>query len=87
MAVSITSGEERLLHVSDAALSPLHLQHPGWNARYDVDPVATIATRHQLFDQAAAQETLIFGHHFPPFPALGWVQKQEDGWRWLPLAE
>lgn len=87
MAVSITSGEERLLHVSDAALSPLHLLHPEWNARYDVSPEQTMVTKRRLFDQAAAENTLIFGHHFPPFPALGRVTKEGSGWRWQPWAE
>jgi glyoxylase-like metal-dependent hydrolase (beta-lactamase superfamily II) len=88
MAVAVSSGGERLLHVSDAALSPLHLQHPDWVARYDVDVEAAVATRRRLFEQAAAEETLIFGHHLPPFPALGWVVNREDGdgWLWRPLA-
>jgi glyoxylase-like metal-dependent hydrolase (beta-lactamase superfamily II) len=87
MAVSLASGAERLLHVSDAALSPLHLQHPEWVARYDVDPEAAVASKRRLFDEAAAVETLVFAHHFPPFPALGWVLKDGDGWTWRPLGD
>jgi glyoxylase-like metal-dependent hydrolase (beta-lactamase superfamily II) len=86
MAVAVSSGDEQLLHVSDAALSPLHLQHPAWVARYDVDPEAAVTSKRQLFDRAAADEILIFGHHLPPFPALGWVTKDGDGWLWRPLA-
>jgi glyoxylase-like metal-dependent hydrolase (beta-lactamase superfamily II) len=85
MAVSIASGDQFLLHVSDAALSPLHLLHPEWNAKYDVVPEQTLATKKRLFDWAAAEDTLIFGHHLPPFPALGHVAKEGDGWQWQPL--
>ena len=84
MALAISSGDERLLHVSDAALSPLHLQNPTWIPRYDVDPGQAVETKRRLFDWAAAENTLLFAHHFPPFPALGHVAKQGDGWLWQP---
>jgi glyoxylase-like metal-dependent hydrolase (beta-lactamase superfamily II) len=87
MALAIGSGENRLLHISDVALSPLHLQHPAWTPRYDVDPEQAITTKRRLFDQSAADNTLIFGHHFPPFPALGYVVESEGGWLWCPLAD
>ena len=86
MALAIESGEDRLLHVSDVALSPLHLEHPTWTPLYDVDPEQAVETKRRIFDQAAANKTLIFAHHFPPFPALGYVVKAEEGWLWAPLA-
>lgn len=86
MALAISSGEESLLHVSDAALSPYHLAHPEWTPLYDVDPTQAVETKRRLFDRAAAENSLLFAHHFPPFPALGWVEKQGEGWRWRPLA-
>lgn len=85
MALAITSGDELLLHVSDAALSPVHLQQPGWTAKYDVDPAQALATKRQLFDRAAAEDVLLFAHHFPPFPALGRIDKDGDGWSWRPV--
>jgi len=85
MALAIGSGDDRLLHVSDVALSPLHLEHPAWTPRYDVDPEQAIATKRQIFERAAADNVLVFGHHFPPFPALGHVGKQGDGWLWRPI--
>lgn len=86
MALAINSGEDRLLHVSDAALSPIHLQRPEWTARYDVDPAQAVEAKRRFFDRAATDNTLIFAHHFPPFPALGNVVKDGEGWMWRPLA-
>jgi len=89
MALAIASGEDRLYHMSDVALTPIHLAQPTWVARLDVDPDQAVATKRRLFDQAAAEEALVFAHHFPPFPALGWVEKAEDGdgWLWRPLGD
>jgi glyoxylase-like metal-dependent hydrolase (beta-lactamase superfamily II) len=85
MALAIRSGEQQLLHVSDAALSPLHLLNPAWIAKYDVAPEQAIETKRRLFDRAAEEDSVIFAHHFPPFPALGQVAKEGDAWQWRPL--
>ena len=87
MALAIESGEDRLLHVSDVALSPVHLEHPTWTPLYDVDPEQAIATKREIFDRVAAENLLVFAHHFPPFPALGHVVKDGDRWQWRPVAE
>lgn len=97
IALAIESKGERLLHVSDAALSPLHLEHPDWLPVFDVDPEQAVGSKRRLFDRAARENWLVFAHHFPPFPALGHVIKngtgrgdrlpntEVDGWRWQPL--
>jgi glyoxylase-like metal-dependent hydrolase (beta-lactamase superfamily II) len=85
MALSITSGNERLLHVSDTVLYPWHLDHPQWVPVFDLLPEEAAATKRLLFDGAATAEALVFAHHFPPFPALGHVERSGSGWKWLPL--
>lgn len=84
MALAIESGADRLLHVSDTVLSPLHLENPEWLPVYDVDPARAAESKRRLFDRAALENWLLFAHHFPPFPALGHVEKQDDGWLWHP---
>jgi hypothetical protein len=27
----------------------------------------------------------VVGQHFPPFPSLGYVAKQGEGWQWQPI--
>jgi glyoxylase-like metal-dependent hydrolase (beta-lactamase superfamily II) len=82
MALSIVSGGERLLHVSDTVLYPLHLEYPEWTPVFDMLPEQASASKRHIFDLAAKENALVFSHHFPPFPNLGHVRKQEQGWRW-----
>ena len=86
MALSITSGGEELLHISDVVLFPLHLEHPDWLPVFDLSPVQAAASKQSIFDYAADQRALVFAHHFPPFPNLGYVAKQGSGWQWQPIA-
>jgi glyoxylase-like metal-dependent hydrolase (beta-lactamase superfamily II) len=85
IALSIASDDESLLHVSDAVLYPLHLEHPEWTPVFDIDPEQASASKRRIFDLAAEEEALVFAHHFPPFPNLGHVHKQEQGWLWQPI--
>ncbi len=84
-ALSISSGGERLLHVSDAVLYPLHLEHPDWTPVFDMLPEQASASKRRIFDLASEADALVFAHHFPPFPNLGYVRKQGQGWSWQPL--
>jgi glyoxylase-like metal-dependent hydrolase (beta-lactamase superfamily II) len=85
MALSIVSGGERLLHVSDAVVYPLHLEYPEWTPVFDMLPEQASASKRRIFDLAANENALVFAHHFPPFPNLGYVRKQKQGWRWQPI--
>jgi glyoxylase-like metal-dependent hydrolase (beta-lactamase superfamily II) len=85
LAVSVASDGAYLLHVSDAALHPLHLEYPAWVPVFDIAPHQAIKSKQHIFDHAAEHHALVFAHHFPPFPNLGYVTKQTDGWRWEPL--
>jgi glyoxylase-like metal-dependent hydrolase (beta-lactamase superfamily II) len=85
LALSITSGREQLLHISDVVLYPLHLDHPDWVPVYDMQPEQAAASKQRIFDRAAAERALVFAHHFPPFPNLGHVSKIASGWRWQPV--
>jgi glyoxylase-like metal-dependent hydrolase (beta-lactamase superfamily II) len=85
MALSMASGGERLLHVSDAVLHPLHLEYPEWTPVFDMLPEQASASKRRIFDLAAEENALVFAHHFPPFPNLGDVRKQEQRWQWQPI--
>jgi glyoxylase-like metal-dependent hydrolase (beta-lactamase superfamily II) len=85
LAVEVTSDGERLLHIVDAAGDPvLHLQHPDWFFAPDNWPAQEILTRRALFDRAAQEDLLVLTYHFP-FPGLGHVQQDGDGWTWEPV--
>ena len=87
MVVSVSSGDERLLYVGDAATHRLHLEHPDWHSAYEVLPEEAAASKHRIFDLAAAEQALVIGTHFAPFPSLGYVVKDGDGWQWRPTLQ
>ena len=85
IALSIASDGQQLLHISDVVLYPLHLEYPEWVPVFDIAPEQAASSKQRIFDRAAAEQALVFGHHFPPFPNLGYVHKLETGWQWQPL--
>src|SRR5215213_1404509 len=85
IALSVASDGERLLHISDAVLYPLHLEHPEWTPVFDMLPEQASASKRRIFDLAAEEDALVFAHHLPPFPSVGHVRKGEQGWRWQPI--
>ncbi len=86
LGVAIRSGGSELVYISDAALHPIHLEHPTWHPAFDQDPVAALASRRRLFDRAATTGATVLAMHFPPFPSLGHVAKHGTGWHWEPLS-
>ena len=84
MALSISSGGERLLDFVDAVLHPIHVEQPDWYPAVDLLPQHTVASRHRLLDMAATQAALVKVFHFP-FPGLGHVTRSASGWGWEPL--
>jgi glyoxylase-like metal-dependent hydrolase (beta-lactamase superfamily II) len=87
IALSIASEGERFLHVSDAVLNPLHLEYPQWTPVFDVSPEQAVVSKRRIFDEAAEEDVLVFAHHFPPFPNLGRILDNEEGWLWRPIEE
>jgi len=83
--VQFTSGDQRLYYIGDAVLYPLHLKHPDWLPIYDILPEKAAASKRAIFDRVAAERALVVGQHFPPFPSLGHVVKEGQGWRWQPI--
>jgi glyoxylase-like metal-dependent hydrolase (beta-lactamase superfamily II) len=82
-AVAIGAGSDQLLFTADAALHPIHLEHPDWYPTFDMDPVRAVESKRRLFDRAAADRALVLAFHFPTFPSLGRVaQTGAGGWRW-----
>lgn len=84
--VEAVSGAEHLFYLADAALYPLHLQHPGWLPVDDILPDQAAASKQAIFDRVAEQKALVMAHHFPPFPSLGYVIKETNGWSWKPIS-
>ena len=82
---AIHSGDQSLLVLSDTAQHPaVFARHPDWQAAFDIDGAAAVATRKQIFDRAAADRMLVTGYHFP-FPACGHLIKTASGYEHVPV--
>ena len=82
---AIHSGDQSLMVLGDTAQHPaVFARHPEWQAAFDVDGDAAVATRKRLFDRAAADRMLVTGYHFP-FPACGHLIKTASGYEHVPI--
>jgi glyoxylase-like metal-dependent hydrolase (beta-lactamase superfamily II) len=82
---AVHSGDRSLLVLGDTAQHPaVFARHPDWQAAFDIDGDAAVATRKKLFDRAAADRMLVTGYHFP-FPACGHLVKTASGYEHVPV--
>jgi glyoxylase-like metal-dependent hydrolase (beta-lactamase superfamily II) len=82
---AVHSGDQSLMVLSDTAQHPaVFARHPDWQAAFDIDGDAAVATRKRLFDRAAADRMLVTGYHFP-FPACGHLVKTASGYEHVPV--
>jgi glyoxylase-like metal-dependent hydrolase (beta-lactamase superfamily II) len=81
----LSDGPDNVLIFGDVTNRPeLFVRNPGWHAVFDVDPVMAEATRRRVLDMAASERMRIAAFHWP-FPALGHVAKDGEGYRYVPL--
>ena len=86
LALLLESEGQQLLNVGDAAVDPLHLEHPDWQNGFDQAGERAVETRRALLERAAAGNMYVMGFHFP-FPSVGRVAaRAEGGWEWRPGA-
>ncbi|MBX2806760.1 MAG: MBL fold metallo-hydrolase [Hyphomicrobiales bacterium] len=83
LAYHIESDGQRLLIMSDVTNHyVVSLMKPDWHVRFDMDKEAAAATRARILDMLATDRIPVTGYHMP-FPALGYIDKTSDGYRWV----
>ncbi|MBC7869504.1 MAG: MBL fold metallo-hydrolase [Chitinophagaceae bacterium] len=83
-ALLVVSGENQLLNLVDSALNAvISLAHPDWFAAFDVIPGQASESRVALLTRAAEEGLQVFGYHFP-FPGVGYVVAEDEGFRFTP---
>lgn len=81
----ISDGDDKLLHLMDAAVHYLvGPEEPDWALGVEMDQTAAADTRRRLFKQAADENLLVAGYHFP-FPGIGKIIPQNEAWRFVPM--
>jgi glyoxylase-like metal-dependent hydrolase (beta-lactamase superfamily II) len=84
MIYMLESNGQRLAITADTANHHVwSLANPDWEVRFDADKAAAAATRRAVFGMIAADRIPFVGYHMP-FPALGFVEAQGDGFRYVP---
>lgn len=79
----ITSEGKTLLNSGDIAHhAVISTQTPRVAFAYDTDGAQGVATRLKVFDMLAAQRMPFVSYHFP-WPGLGYLAKQGDGYRYF----
>ena len=82
----VASGRDRVFVQSDVTNVPyLFACHPGWRGFFDQDAAQAVATRRRVYDMLVAEKLKVQGFHHP-FPGLGRVEKDGDGYRVIPIA-
>ena len=84
ISLSVTSGASRLICVADTMDLPIHIEQTSWHPAWDEDPQEALRSRRKLLRRAVADNALIHAFHFP-FPGLGYVREDGDGWRFEAL--
>lgn len=80
----IASGDERLLYVADTVHHHIiSVQRPTWTIAFDGDEAVAEASRQAVLARAADENLRVYAFHFP-FPGLGRVERQGDGFAWSP---
>lgn len=86
MIYSVESEGRQLVLTADTANHfVLSLQRPDWEVRFDMDKAAAAASRKKVFDMLATDKLAFLGYHMP-FPAVGYVEKIDQGYRFVPKA-
>ena len=81
----IASGSGKVFVQSDVTNHPaLFVKNPRWHAFFDQDGTQAEATRLKIYDMMVAEKMLMQGFHYP-FPALGHIEKDGNGYRVVPV--
>ena len=86
MAYRIESAGKSLILTADTVNHYVFsLQRPEWEVRFDMDKAQAAATRKSLLGMIAADRLPFIGYHMP-FPALGYLEAQGEGFRLVPAS-
>ena len=83
---TVASGGKSILVQTDVTNIPsMFLRNPDWYSLFDNEPQVAQATRHKVYDMAAAEKMVVVGYHFP-YPCVGHIEKDGTSYRLVPVA-
>jgi glyoxylase-like metal-dependent hydrolase (beta-lactamase superfamily II) len=86
MTYMLESEGKQLLVAADFANHYVwSLGYPDWEVKFDMDKAAAAKTRRSILDMLAADQMPFIGYHMP-WPGTGFVEKQGEGYSYLPTS-
>lgn len=80
----IQSGGQAFLNLGDICHHyALLFPNPRWKYKWDIDADMAVQSRLKCFDMAASEKLTLLGFHFP-FPGIGGIQREGQGFRYVP---
>ena len=84
MIYMLESAGQRLALTADTANHYVFsLQRPDWEVRFDADKAQAAQSRRTVFGMIAADRIPFIGYHMP-FPAVGYIEVRDSGFRMVP---
>lgn len=81
---AITSGGRTVVNSGDLAHHhAIMLRRPAWEFAFDSDPAQSARSRARMLDRIATDRHAMLSYHFP-WPGLGHVARQGEGYAWVP---
>jgi glyoxylase-like metal-dependent hydrolase (beta-lactamase superfamily II) len=85
LAFRVESAGQPLMITADLANHHVwSLAHPDWEVRFDADKERAAQARRRILGMIASERMPMLGYHMP-FPAIGFVEAEGDGFRWVPM--
>ncbi len=85
ISTALASGNDRMMIMSDTTNHPaLFVRNPDWSAVFDMDGPQAAATRRKLLDMVAADRMQVAFYH-APFPAVGFIAREGNGFEMVPV--
>jgi glyoxylase-like metal-dependent hydrolase (beta-lactamase superfamily II) len=83
-AVLVESGGQRLIAIGDSAHHyVVSVREPEFTIPFDGDAPTAEASRRALLQRAVDEKLTVFAPHFP-YPGLGTIRTEGDGFAWVP---
>jgi len=80
-AYEFATDAEPILHVGDAFLHPVFIEHPDWPVTGDTFPERAVESRKALIERIRRTNALILATHFP-WPGMGRIYADETAALW-----
>ncbi len=61
------------------------LAYPDWEVKFDMDKAMAAQSRRKVLGMLAADKVPMIGYHMP-WPAMGYVETRDDGFRYVPAS-